>query len=141
MSKVLVGNTILTGVIVYDHYTVRWTIGSPTLYISAKGFVNFAHWCISLFFSNCLVFFLYIIIWKILRRISYNKIVYLVGLGDAELVSMSDTPLGHVTGDDDDGDGLLLNTKQSSSEVKGLWNKALRHSILEFWLTILLYVL
>ena len=33
-------------------------------------------------------------------------------------VSMTDTPLGQVTGDDDDGDGLML-TKETSNEVKG----------------------
>ena len=34
---------------------------------------------------------------------------------------MSDTPLGQVTGDDDDGDGLML-TKEASNEIKGYCN-------------------
>ena len=31
---------------------------------------------------------------------------------------MNDTPLGQTTGDDDDGDGLML-TSETSNEVKG----------------------
>ena len=41
------------------------------------------------------------------------------GLSDSYPVSMDDTPLGQVnTGDDDDGDGLML-SKETSNEVKG----------------------
>jgi hypothetical protein len=45
--------------------------------------------------------------------------VVLGGLSDFHSVSMDDTPLGQVnTGDDDDGDGLML-TKETPDEVKG----------------------
>ncbi|XP_028395434.1 protein CLEC16A-like [Dendronephthya gigantea] len=41
-------------------------------------------------------------------------------LSDSREVSMGDTPLGQVTGDDDDGDGLMINSSnEASNEVKG----------------------
>lgn len=44
--------------------------------------------------------------------------IILGALSDSRPVPMNDTPLGQVTGDDDDGDGLMM-TKETSNEVKG----------------------
>lgn len=50
------------------------------------------------------------------------SITILGNLSHSREVSMSDTPLGQVTGDDDDGDGLMINSsKEASNEVKGLF--------------------
>jgi hypothetical protein len=46
-------------------------------------------------------------------------VIILGALSDSRPVPMNDTPLGQVTGDDDDGDGLMM-TKETSNEVKGL---------------------